>query len=111
MTIARALLPEPAVLLFAEPTAGLGPEAAFIVREAIADLRAAGRTIVLCTHNLDEAERLCDRVAFLRAEILGIDSPARLRAAAGASTIAISLAARAPRELVDMLRAPPQGRS
>jgi ABC-2 type transport system ATP-binding protein len=111
LAIARALLHEPTVLFFDEPTAGLDPEAAFIVREAIADLRSAGRTIVLCTHNLDEAERLCDRVAFLRGEILGVDSPARLRAAAGTSTIKISLAARAPHELLDALRARPQVRA
>ena len=78
LAIARALLHEPSVLFFDEPTSGLDPEAAFIVREAIARL-SSGRTIVLSTHNLDEAERLCDRVAFVRGEVLRVDSPARLR--------------------------------
>ena len=77
LAIARALLHEPSVLFFDEPTSGLDPEAAFIVREAIANLKSAGRSIVICTHNLDEAERLCDRVAFVRGGILRIDSPAR----------------------------------
>src|SRR6188508_892735 len=63
LAIARALLHDPAVVFLDEPTAALDPEAAYVVREAIEDLRKAGRTIVLATHNLDEADRLCDRVA------------------------------------------------
>jgi ABC-2 type transport system ATP-binding protein len=82
LAIARALLHEPAVLFLDEPTAALDPEAAFIVRDAISRLRSAGRTIVLATHNLDEANRLCDRIAFIRGGLLRIDSPARLREAA-----------------------------
>ena len=66
LAIARALLHDPSVVFLDEPTAALDPEAAFIVREAIETLRRAGRTIVLATHNLDEADRLCDRIAFVR---------------------------------------------
>ncbi|MGH2475728.1 MAG: ABC transporter ATP-binding protein, partial [Candidatus Limnocylindrales bacterium] len=62
LAIARALLHDPSVVFLDEPTAALDPEAAFIVREAIETLRKAGRTIVLATHNLDEADRLCDRI-------------------------------------------------
>ncbi|HYX11620.1 MAG TPA: ABC transporter ATP-binding protein, partial [Candidatus Acidoferrum sp.] len=72
LAIARALLHEPSVLFLDEPTAALDPEAAFIVREAIATLRGRGRTIVLCTHNLDEADRMCDRISFLRGTILRV---------------------------------------
>ena len=79
LAIARALLHEPTVLFLDEPTAALDPEAAFIVRESIAALRREGRTILLATHNLDEAGRLCDRIAFIRGGLLRIDSPARLR--------------------------------
>jgi ABC-2 type transport system ATP-binding protein len=79
LAIARALLHDPSVVFLDEPTAALDPEAAFIVREAIETLRQAGRTIVLATHNLDEADRLCDRIAFIRAGLLRIDSPAALR--------------------------------
>ena len=91
LAIARALLHEPRVLFLDEPTAGLDPEAAFIVREAIAALRGEGRTIVLCTHNLDEADRLSDRIAFLRTTLLRIDSPSRLRGSLGGGAIAIRL--------------------
>ena len=79
LAIARALLHEPAVVFLDEPTAALDPEAAYIVREAIESLRRSGRTIVLATHNLDEADRLCDRVAFVRGGLLRVDSPAGLR--------------------------------
>jgi ABC-2 type transport system ATP-binding protein len=71
------------VLFLDEPTAALDPEAAFIVRDAIESLRSAGRTIVLATHNLDEADRLCDRLAFVRGEFLRVDSPERLRGGLG----------------------------
>jgi len=79
LAIARALLHEPSVLFLDEPTAALDPEAARIVRDAIAALRAGGATIVLATHNLDEADRLCDRIAFIRGGLLRVDTPARLR--------------------------------
>src|SRR5438105_823697 len=63
MAIARAALHEPRVLFLDEPTTGLDPDAAKTVREFIVALRGEGRTVFLCTHNLDEADRLCDRIA------------------------------------------------
>jgi ABC-2 type transport system ATP-binding protein len=93
LAIARALLHEPAVVFLDEPTAALDPEAAFIVREAIEGLRRAGRTIVLATHNLDEANRLCDRVAFVRGGmLLRVATPAELRGVTGAKGVEIVLA-------------------
>ena len=83
LAIARALLHEPAVVFLDEPTAALDPEAAWVVREAIEGLRRTGRTIVLATHNLDEADRLCDRIAFVRGGLLRVDAPARLRGELG----------------------------
>jgi ABC-2 type transport system ATP-binding protein len=62
------------------------------VREAIEGLRRAGRTIVLATHNLDEADRLCDRVAFVRGGLLRVDSPARLRGSLAGGQVEIRLA-------------------
>ena len=79
LAIARALLHEPQVLFLDEPTSGLDPSAARLVRQFIADLRSEGRTILLCTHNLDEADRLCDRVAVLRGSLLALDTPTALR--------------------------------
>jgi len=79
LAIARALLHEPKVLFLDEPTSGLDPEAARLVRQFIAELREEGRTIVLCTHNLDEADRLCDRVAVFKSRLLALDDPTALR--------------------------------
>jgi ABC-2 type transport system ATP-binding protein len=79
LAIARALLHEPKVLFLDEPTSGLDPEAARLVRQFIAELREEGRTIVLCTHNLDEADRLCDRIAVFKGTLLALDTPMALR--------------------------------
>ena len=79
LAIARALLHEPQVLFLDEPTSGLDPEAARLVREFIAGLKREGRTIFICTHNLDEADRLCDRIAIINTRLLALDTPSALR--------------------------------
>jgi ABC-2 type transport system ATP-binding protein len=79
LAIARALLHEPAVLFLDEPTSGLDPESARMVRNAINDLRSQGRTVFLCTHNLVEADQLCDRVGIMRQRLLLVDTPEHLR--------------------------------
>jgi len=79
LAIARALLHEPRLLFLDEPTAGLDPEAAHLVRDFIEELRKEGRTIFLCTHNLDEADRLCDRIGVFKTHLLVVDTPANLR--------------------------------
>ncbi|MFZ6029119.1 MAG: ABC transporter ATP-binding protein [Chloroflexota bacterium] len=79
LAIARALLHEPKILFLDEPTAALDPEASKLVRDFIEELRRQGRTIFLCTHNLDEADRLCDRVGVFKSRLLVVDSPANLR--------------------------------
>ncbi|MEW6231975.1 MAG: ABC transporter ATP-binding protein [Chloroflexota bacterium] len=79
MAIARALIHEPRVLFLDEPTAALDPEAARVVRHFIAELKTEGRTIVLCTHNLDEADRLCDRIGVMKQHLIQVDTPANLR--------------------------------
>jgi ABC-2 type transport system ATP-binding protein len=79
LAIARALLHEPEVLFLDEPTSGLDPQAARLVREFITGLKGEGRTIILCTHNLEEADRLCDRVAVVNGHVLALDSPKVLR--------------------------------
>ncbi|HLE28672.1 MAG TPA: ABC transporter ATP-binding protein [Anaerolineales bacterium] len=79
LAIARALLHEPKVLFLDEPSSSLDPEAAKLVRDFIAELKTEGRTIFLCTHNLDEADRLCDRIGIFKARLITVDSPANLR--------------------------------
>jgi len=66
LALVRALLHDPPILLLDEPTSAMDPESAHLVRDAIQKLRSRDRTIVLCTHNLAEAEALADRVAIMR---------------------------------------------
>jgi ABC-2 type transport system ATP-binding protein len=77
--LARALLSDPEVLFLDEPTAGLDPVAAREVHELIAALHERGVTVFLTTHRLEEAERLCDRVAILNTSLRTIGRPAELR--------------------------------
>ena len=79
LAIARALLHEPKVVFLDEPTAGLDPEASRIVRDFIKDLRAEGRTIFLTTHNLPEADELCDLIGVFQTRLIRLDTPANLR--------------------------------
>jgi ABC-2 type transport system ATP-binding protein len=79
VAIARALIHEPRLLFLDEPTAPLDPESAKTVREFIEELKAEKRTIFQCTHNLDEAERLCDRIGVIRQKLIAVDTPNALR--------------------------------
>jgi ABC-2 type transport system ATP-binding protein len=79
LAIARALLHEPRTLFLDEPSAGLDPEASRLVREFILEIKKQGRTIFICTHNLDEADRLCDRIGVFKTRLLVVDSPVNLR--------------------------------
>jgi ABC-2 type transport system ATP-binding protein len=104
VAIARALLHEPEVIYLDEPTSGLDPSAAKTVRDFVATLRDAGRSIVVCTHNLDEAERLCDRIGIMRGTLLQVDTPARLRRRNGSAAVRVELVgARRPSSFLDML--------
>jgi ABC-2 type transport system ATP-binding protein len=78
IAIARALIHDPQVLFLDEPTANLDPEAAKTVRDFILELKKEKRTIFLNTHNLDEAERLCDRIGILKTHLIAVDSPTNL---------------------------------
>jgi len=80
IAIARALLNEPAIVFLDEPTAGLDPEASRMVRDFVKELSAEGRTIFLTTHNLPEADELCDLIGVFRSRLLRVDTPANLRA-------------------------------
>lgn len=79
LAIVRAMLHEPKVLYLDEPTSGLDPESSRTVRQFIVNLRRAGRTILLTTHNLEEADRLCDRIAVLKQRLVRVDTAENLR--------------------------------
>lgn len=80
VALARTLLHEPDIVLLDEPTAGLDPESARDVRDLILRLRDQGRAVLVSTHNLDEVERVANRVAVIRARLIAMDTPAALRA-------------------------------
>ncbi len=80
LALIRALLHDPPVLLLDEPTSAMDPQSAKLVRDAIAELRADRRTVVICTHNLAEAEQLADQIAIIRrGRIITQGSPAALK--------------------------------
>ncbi len=79
LAIVRTLVHDPKVIFLDEPTSGLDPESARTVRDAVAELAAEGRTIVLCSHNLSEVERLCSRVAVVKGRLLALSSVNELR--------------------------------
>ncbi|MDG6988823.1 MAG: ABC transporter ATP-binding protein [Nitrososphaerota archaeon] len=79
LAIARALVHDPEILFLDEPTASLDPEAAKTVRDFVLELKKEKRTIFLNTHLLDEAERICDRVAILKTRLVATGSPQELR--------------------------------
>ncbi|OAN44254.1 multidrug ABC transporter ATP-binding protein [Chloroflexus islandicus] len=92
LAIARALLHDPAVVFLDEPTAGLDPAAARAVRDVIKTLRAGGRTIFLTTHNLAEADELCDLIGVFRTRLISLDTPANLRARLFGQSVRVVLA-------------------
>ena len=78
--LARAMLHDPPVLLLDEPTSAMDPESARLVRDSIQELRSASRTIIICTHNLAEAEELADQIAIIRqGKIIVSGSPSDLK--------------------------------
>ena len=103
LAIARALVHDPILLFLDEPTANLDPEAAKMVRETILALREEKRTIFLNTHNLDEAQRVCDRVGILRTRLLTVGAPRDLEARLGTRRTVVRLA-RATETLADAVR-------
>ena len=80
LVLARALLPAPALLLLDEPTVGLDPQAARDLRERVLELRDEGRTVLLTTHYMEEADQLCDRIAIVdHGRIVALDTPDGLK--------------------------------
>ena len=81
LALIRAMIHDPALLLLDEPTSAMDPQSAKLVRDAILDLGRDRRTILVCTHNLPEAELLADQIAIIRrGQVVALDTPARLKA-------------------------------
>ena len=88
LAIARALIHDPEVLFMDEPTANLDPESAKTVRDFILELKKEKKTIFLNTHNLDEAQRICDRIGILNTKLMAVGTPEELeRSVRGRKTV------------------------
>jgi len=103
VAIVRAMVHEPKVLFLDEPTAALAPESAKTVRDFILELKRERRTIFLCTHNLYEAERICDRVAILNTRLVAVGSPSELEREFGPGKTEVQLE-RVSRKVVGAVR-------
>lgn len=91
LAIARGLIHDPQVLFMDEPTANLDPESSRTVREFILGLKKDKRTIFLNTHNLDEAQRICDRIGILNTRLMALGTPDQLEGSVGRKQIVIQL--------------------
>jgi ABC-2 type transport system ATP-binding protein len=88
LMIVRALMHEPDIIFLDEPTVGLDPQARLDLWEILRDLHRRGRTIVMTTHYMDEADRLCDRLAIIdQGKLLALDTPRSLKAKAPGGTL------------------------
>ena len=88
LMVARAIFHRPAVLFLDEPTAGLDPQGRLALWDLLGGLNAEGQTIMLTTHYMEEADKLCDRVAIMdHGKILALDTPTDLKRSVGADTI------------------------
>jgi len=91
IAIIRSMMHDPEYLFLDEPVSGLDPEASKTVKDFILQLKREGKTIILSTHNLDDADRLSDRVAVIKKNLLAVDTPSHLRAQMFKRTIVFHL--------------------
>jgi ABC-2 type transport system ATP-binding protein len=110
LMVARAIFHRPAVLFLDEPTAGLDPQGRLALWELLEGLNAEGQTIMLTTHYMEEADKLCDRVAIMdHGKILALDTPTDLKRSVGADTIVTVKAAGDAEQLAEAFKARLEG--
>jgi len=106
LMIARAVMHRPAVLFLDEPTAGLDPQSRIALHELVRELHAAGQTIVLITHDMEEADKLSERIAIIdHGHLLALDTPAELKRSVHADTVVKVAGDVEPAELAAQLQA------
>mgnify|MGYP001298871336 CR=1 FL=1 len=104
LMVARAIFHRPAVLFLDEPTAGLDPQGRLALWDLLGELNREGQTILLTTHYMEEADKLCDRVAIMdHGKILALDTPEALKQSVGADTIVTVKATGDPQALAQRL--------
>ena len=110
LMVARAIFHRPAVLFLDEPTAGLDPQGRLALWDLLEGLNADGQTIMLTTHYMEEADKLCDRVAIMdHGKILALDTPTDLKRSVGADTIVTVKAAGDPDQLAEVFKSRLEG--
>jgi ABC-2 type transport system ATP-binding protein len=110
LMVARAIFHRPAVLFLDEPTAGLDPQGRLALWDLLEGLNAEGQTIMLTTHYMEEADKLCDRVAIMdHGKILALDTPTELKRSVGADTIVTVKAAGDADQLAEVFQARLEG--
>ena len=104
LMVARAIFHRPSVLFLDEPTAGLDPQSRLALWDLLGELHGEGQTILLTTHYMEEADRLCQRVAVMdHGRILALDTPAALKQSIGADTIVTVKTTGDPARLAELL--------
>ncbi len=104
LMVARAIFHRPSVLFLDEPTAGLDPQSRLALWDLLGELHRQGQTILLTTHYMEEADRLCERVAIMdHGKILALDTPAALKQSIGADTVVTVKATGDPARLAEVL--------
>jgi ABC-2 type transport system ATP-binding protein len=110
LMVARAIFHRPAVLFLDEPTAGLDPQGRLALWDLLESLNADGQTIMLTTHYMEEADKLCDRLAIMdHGKILALGTPTDLKRSVGADTVVTVKAAGDPDELAEVFKARLEG--
>ena len=110
LMVARAIFHRPSVLFLDEPTAGLDPQSRLALWDLLGELHRQGQTILLTTHYMEEADRLCERVAIMdHGKILALDTPAALKQSIGADTVVTVKATGDAARLAEMLAADVDG--
>src|SRR5215472_13037068 len=110
LMVARAIFHRPSVLFLDEPTAGLDPQSRLALWDLLGELHADGQTILLTTHYMEEADRLCQRVAIMdHGKILALDTPAALKQSIGADTVVTVKAAGDADRLAGLISAEIEG--
>jgi ABC-2 type transport system ATP-binding protein len=104
LMVARAIFHRPSVLFLDEPTAGLDPQSRLALWDLLGELHSDGQTILLTTHYMEEADRLCQRVAIMdHGQILALDTPAALKQGLGADTVVTVKTSGDPGRLAEVL--------
>lgn len=110
LMVARAIFHRPAVLFLDEPTAGLDPQSRLALWDKLGELNRDGQTILLTTHYMEEADKLCERVAIMdQGRVLALGTPAELKQSIGADTVVSLKVTRDPQAVAELLRRDVEG--